>query len=257
MLTTKFIKKAPPQTQPTQPGKEEKMNPVPIFDDPAILKGDKLKDKVVIITGGDSGIGRAVAVAFAKEGAHVAIVYHPSEQADADALKAYIENLNARCLLISADLREPTVAKEITKKTIDAFGKINILVNNAAVQYPKDQIDEITDTDFLHTFQINFFATFYLTRAVASHLNAGDCIINTTSVTAYEGSPQLLDYSSTKGAMTAFTRSLALNLAPKGIRVNSVAPGPIWTPLIPASFDEVKVSEYWNKSFSWPNGATC
>jgi len=247
MNSQNYPKTAPPQTQETQPGIESKMNPMPIFDNSSITSSQRLKGKIAIITGGDSGIGKAVAIRFAKEGAKVAVVYHKDEIEDAKKTESEIKKVHGECLLLEADLKEPTMSKEIVEKTLEAFGRINILVNNAAVQFPQKQIENITDKDFHHTFAVNFFAPFYLTRAVVPHLKAGDCIINTSSVTAYEGNEQLLDYSSSKGALRAFTQSLSMNLVSKGIRVNSVAPGPIWTPLIPASFDAKKVSEHGSK----------
>lgn len=241
---SQFPKTAKPQTQTKQPGIESQMGPKPIYDHPEYNNGSgRLKNKVAIITGGDSGIGRAVALAFAKEGAKVVVVYY-DETEDANETKQAIEQAHGECLLIQGDLTNPSFAQDIVNQTLAKFNQINILVNNAAVQYPQNEITQIKDEDLHKTFAVNYFGTFYLTRAVVPHLTEGDSIINTTSVTAYEGNETLLDYSSTKGALTAFTRSLASNLAKKGIRVNAVAPGLIWTPLIPASFDAQKVSQH-------------
>ncbi|AHM63443.1 dehydrogenase [Flammeovirgaceae bacterium 311] len=225
------------QSQKT-PGKESKMDPEPQIIRDEYRGSDKLLGKVALITGGDSGIGRSVAVHYAREGADVAIVYL-SEDADANKTKRLVEEEGRKCLLLRGDLGDRNFAAQCVKKTVEEFGKLNILVNNAAEQHPTDEMEEL-DLDLMEkTFRTNIFSMFYLTKPALEHLQEGDSIINTTSVTAYRGSGHLLDYSSTKGAITAFTRSLGKNLAERKIRVNGVAPGPIWTPLIPSTMDNV------------------
>ncbi|CAG5018321.1 General stress protein 39 [Dyadobacter sp. CECT 9275] len=231
------------QTQNKQPGVTQLMHPQPVVIRDDYRGSGKLDGKVALITGGDSGIGRSVAVHFAREGADVAIVYL-SEDQDARDTKGMVEAEGKRCLLIAGDIREIDFCKEAVGKTVREFGKLNILVNNAAEQHPKKSIEEISTAQLKNTFSTNIFSFFYFTQAAVQHLQEGDSIINTTSITAYHGSPGLLDYSATKGAITSFTRSLSENLAEKGIRVNAVAPGPIWTPLIPSTFDEQHVAEF-------------
>jgi NAD(P)-dependent dehydrogenase (short-subunit alcohol dehydrogenase family) len=232
----------PPQHQDHQPGRETEMNPRPDFT-PKFPGNGRLAGKVAIITGGDSGIGRACAVLFAREGAEVAIVYlEETEDAKitADAIKA--EGKTA--LLLRGDVGEKAFCDNVVGKVIEEWGKIDVLVNNAAEQHPQDEITDISEEQLEKTFRTNIFGYFFMTQAAMPHLQSGASIVNTTSVTAYRGSPELLDYSSTKGAILAFTRSLSGSLAEKGIRVNAVAPGPIWTPLIPATFPEDKVAEF-------------
>lgn len=233
----------PPQEQKHQPGIESEMTPRPKSDDSKYKGSDKLRDKVALITGGDSGIGRAVAIFFAKEGADVAIVYL-NEHDDAQETKRLVEQEGRKCLTIAGDIGEENFCQEAVQKTVDQFGKLNILVNNAAEQHPKENIEEITADQLERTFRTNIFSMFYLTKAALKHLKEGSAIINTTSVTAYQGNEKLLDYSSTKGAIVAFTRSLSQSLIEKGIRVNGVAPGPIWTPLIPSTFPPDKVASF-------------
>lgn len=234
----------PPQSQDKQPGIEKEMTPKPKSLGENYRACGKLQNKVALITGGDSGIGRSVAILFAKEGANVAIVFTPEEAEDAYETKKYVEEANRECLLLQGDLRDEAFCSECVERVIDKWNQLDILVNNAAVQFPKEDIKEIENEQLENTFRTNIFSYFYMTKAASDYLREGSSVINTTSVTAYKGSPQLLDYSSTKGAIVAFTRSLALAFCERGIRVNGVAPGPIWTPLIPSSFDEEKVSHF-------------
>lgn len=233
----------PPQQQDRQPGLEHLMNPAPKFHSTSYKGSGKLTDKVAIITGGDSGIGRAVAVHYAIEGANVVISYL-NEHEDAEKTKQYVEEQGQKCLLIPGDIGDEAICKQIVDKTIGEFGQIDIVVNNAAEQHPQKGIEDITSEQLERTFRTNIFSFFYLTKAALPHLKNGSAIINTSSITAYAGNKQLLDYSATKGAITTFTRSLALSLADQGIRVNGVAPGPIWTPLIPSTFTADQVSTF-------------
>jgi NAD(P)-dependent dehydrogenase (short-subunit alcohol dehydrogenase family) len=232
-----------PQHQSRQPGRETKMVPRPQVVLPEYRGSGKLAGKAALITGGDSGIGRAVAVLFAKEGADVAISYL-DEQEDAEETQRLVEAEKQKCLLTKGDIGNEQVCQRIIQQTVKSLGRLDILVNNAAEQHPQEDIRDITKQQLLRTFQTNIFAQFYLTRAALSHLRRGSTIINTTSVTAYRGSPHLLDYSASKGAIVAFTRSLSKAVVKQGIRVNAVAPGPIWTPLIPSTFDARKVADF-------------
>ena len=237
----------PPQHQNRMPGFEYEMNPRPISENPNYKSSNRLKNKVAIITGGDSGIGRAVAYAFVKEGAKVVIVYL-NEHRDARETEDRIKELGGECLLIAADLTEENNSPLVAQQTIQRFGKIDILINNHAVQYVQKSILDITKEQLEHTFKTNIFSFFYLIKAVLPYLKEGSSIINTASITAYSGFKELLDYSSTKGAIVSFTRSLSLSLVNKRIRVNAVAPGSFWTPLIPASFSEKKVMKFGTDS---------
>jgi NAD(P)-dependent dehydrogenase (short-subunit alcohol dehydrogenase family) len=232
----------PPQTQDQQPGHETEMNPRPDYE-PRFPGSGRLNGKTAIVTGGDSGIGRAVAVLFAREGADVAVLYL-NESEDAAETKRLVEREGRRCLSIAGDVGDPEFCRSAVDQVIRELGKLDILVNNAAEQHPKGDIEEITPDQLDRTFRTNIFGYFYMTQASMPHLKEGAAIVNTTSVTAYRGSPDLLDYSSTKGAIVAFTRSLAKKIAEKGIRVNGVAPGPIWTPLIPSTFPAEKVKTF-------------
>ncbi|MNK33969.1 General stress protein 39 [compost metagenome] len=240
-------KKIRPQQKQRRPGLEEKMNPLPETNPIDYPKSGKLKDKVAIITGGDSGIGKAVALLFAKEGAKIVIAYL-SETKDAKETKKEVEAYNVDCKIIKADLSRENQCKKIISETIKSFGKIDILVNNAALHWDSESIEEISTEQLIRTFQNNFFSYFWTTKYALKHLKKGASIINTSSVTAYRGSPELIDYASTKGAIISFTRSLSANLVEKGIRVNAVAPGPIWTPLIASSFKPKKNSEFGSDS---------
>src|SRR5579875_2631951 len=232
-----------PQEQP-KPGLETEMKPEPQIDKGESPAQPKLQGKVAIITGGDSGIGAAVAILFAKEGANVAIAYL-NEHKDAEQVRDKIEKEYGRqCLLIAGNIREEAFCKKIAEQTMQQFGRIDILVNNAATQTEQQSLEDISSDQLLETFETNIFSMFRVTKYVLPHLQKGASIINTTSVTAYRGSPKLIDYAATKGAILAFTRSLSGNLVEKGIRVNGVAPGPIWTPLIVSSFDEEKVAKF-------------
>lgn len=233
----------PAETQEKQPGSEAEMTLQPVVIRENYKGSDKLRGKVALISGGDSGIGRAVAVHFAREGADVAILYL-DEHEDAQATLKMIEAEGRQGLLISGDVGDPTFCQDAVQQTVDALGGLNVLVNNAAEQHPQEKITDITPEQLQKTFRTNIFGMFYLTQAAMPHLQRGDCVVNTTSITAYKGSAQLLDYSSTKGAIVSFTRSLAQNVAEQGIRVNAVAPGPIWTPLIPSTFDQERVGEH-------------
>lgn len=236
-------KSMPAQVQKNQPGMEHKMHPEPEIIRSNYKGSDKLLNKVALITGGDSGIGRSVAVHFAREGADIAIVYL-NEDKDAADTKQMVEEEGRKCILISGDVGDEAFCKKAVKQTVKELGKLDVLVNNAAEQHEQTDIKDISKKQLQQTFETNIFSMFYMTKAALDHMKKGSCIVNSTSVTSYRGSHHLMDYASTKGAITAFTRSLAQNLAEKNIRVNGVAPGPIWTPLIPASFDKKKVKEF-------------
>lgn len=235
--------KQPPQHQDEQPGDEHEMHPEPEFIRDSYQGTQKLKDKVALITGGDSGIGRAIAVHYAREGADSVIV-HLEEDKDAEDTKALVEAEGRRCLVLKGDVGDPEFCREIVKKTLDHFGKLNIVVNNAAEQYDWNDLTEVPDDQIMRTFQTNIFSHFYVTKAALPHLQKGDTIIETSSINAFKGNDTLIDYSATKGAIQGFMRSMAMSLMDRGIRVNAVAPGPVWTPLIPASFDDEKVASF-------------
>lgn len=234
---TKYNVVAPPQSQEKQPGLEYEMYPKPIFDNPNYKGSGKLKGKVAIITGGDSGLGRAAAIMYVKEGAKVVIAYL-DEHEDARQTKEYIECLGGECLLLAGDITNKQFCEDIVSATLNKFGKIDILVNNAGVQYQNDKLEQISDEVFDRTMKVNIYGMFYLTRAALPYMKSGSSIINLSSVTAFYGEPRLIDYVTTKAAIVGFTRALARNLALKNIRVNAIAPGYFWTPLQPACWQK-------------------
>ena len=236
-------KSFPAEKQIEQPGKEHKMDVKPEFIRKSYKGSGKLKNKVAIITGGDSGIGKAVAVHFAREGADVAIIFY-NEEKDARQTKRLVEKEGRKCLIIQGDIADELFCINSIKQIKKELGKINILVNNAAEQHPEEDFENITSNQIRNTFETNIFSFFYLTKEALKYMQKGDSIINSTSITAFRGSHHLIDYSSTKGAILSFTRSLSKNLAEKGIRVNAVAPGPVWTPLIVSTFDNDKIKKF-------------
>ncbi|WP_042442778.1 SDR family oxidoreductase [Azospirillum sp. B510] len=233
----------PPQHQSIQPGHQAPMTPQPSDGGPTYRGSGKLRDKVALITGGDSGIGRSIAVLYAREGAKIGILYL-NEDDDARETRRLVEAEGQTCTILSGDVGQEETCRKAVERLVGDHGRIDILINNAAEQHPRRSIEDITAEQLERTFRTNIFGQFYMVKAALPHMNEGAVIINTTSVTAYKGSPELLDYSATKGAIVAFTRSLSMALSDRGIRVNAVAPGPIWTPLIPSTFDEEKVENF-------------
>lgn len=238
----------PPEKQSQQPGIEKQMQVRPEVIRSDYKGSNKLEGKVALITGGDSGIGRSTAVHFAREGANIAISYIFDETDDAKETKKMVEKEGHKCLLLPGDLRDKNYCCEIVEKTVQEFGKLNVLVNNAGIQHQNEDLQSLSDEDLVDTFNVNILSMIRVTRAALKHLNSGDSIICNTSINAFRGNKELVDYSATKGAILSFARSMALQLAEKGIRVNCVAPGPIWTPLIVASFDKEKIQKFGQES---------
>ena len=233
-----------PEQHQRKPGLESKLKPRPNYQAPYYKGADRLKDKVALITGGDSGIGRAVAVLFAREGADVAFTYLPEEQSDAEETREAIELEGRRALLIAGDLLDPDFSPDAVEQTVDSLGKLDILVNNAAFQQHQESLEELTEEQWDRTFKTNIYSYFRMTKAALPHLKKGSAIVNCGSITGLEGSKHLLDYSATKGAIHAFTKSLAQNLVDQGIRVNCVSPGPVWTPLNPSDKPAKEVAKF-------------
>lgn len=233
----------PPQHQEQRPGKESEMYPRPEYKAEDYKAAGKLEGKVAVISGADSGIGRAVAVIFAKEGADIVLLYLDQPE-DAEETRREVEKHGRQCLSLAGDVADAAFCRMVVEETIGKWGHLDVLVNNAGEQHPQERLEDISEEQWEKTFRTNIFGMFQLTKAALPSMKEGSTIINTTSVTAYKGNPKLIDYSSTKGAITAFTRALSINLAPRGIRVNAVAPGPIWTPLIPSTFSEEEVAHF-------------
>ena len=248
MQKPKPVRKIHPAQKQRKPGLETTMSPSPVFDTDA-RAGNALAGKVALITGGDSGIGRAIAVGFAKQGADVAICFLKNEQADAEFTRTYIsEHYGKECLLLPGDLRRESQCINVVNHTVKQFKQLDIVINNAGLHYPQDGIEKISSEQLHKTFELNVFAMFYIVKAALNHLKQGSTMINTTSVTAYRGSAQLIDYAASKGAIVSFTRSLAASLVDKHIRVNAVAPGPVWTPLIVSSLKKRQVETFGSDS---------
>lgn len=237
------MQKGQPEQHQNSPGIERKMNPKPESQNSEYKASEKFKGKVVVLTGGDSGIGKATAITFSKEGADVAIIYLSADE-DAQKTKEQVEGRGSSCLLLKGDIGNKSFCAEAVEKEVTEFGRIDVLINNAGEQHPQEKIEEITEEQLERTFRTNVFGMFFMTQAVMPHLKEGAAIVNTTSITAYEGRKKLIDYSSSKGAVVSFTRALSQSLIEKGIRVNAVAPGPIWTPLIPSTFKPEKVAKF-------------